>query len=133
MAKKNPETKRVDFKISAPKANWVGVAGDFNGWKPDGLTAKKDRGGVWKATAMVAPGTYEYKFVVDKDDVVEIKAKDKVKIKIKDNLELAKDRTVPGWLEFNAEQMKGKVLRLPEKTDIQQPIQEQLIVELYSK
>ena len=72
-------------------------------------------------------------YLVDKDDVVEIKAKDKVKIKIKDNLELAKDRTVPGWLEFNAEQMKGKVLRLPEKTDIQQPIQEQLIVELYSK
>ena len=72
-------------------------------------------------------------YLVDKDDVIEIKAKDKVKIKIKDNLELSKDRTVPGWLEFNAEQMKGKVLRLPEKTDIQQPIQEQLIVELYSK
>ena len=72
-------------------------------------------------------------FLVDKDDVVEIKAKDKVKIKIKDNLELAKDRTVPSWLEFNAAEMKGKVLRLPEKTDIQQPIQEQLIVELYSK
>jgi len=72
-------------------------------------------------------------FLVDKDDVVEIRAKDKVKIKIKDNLELAKDRTVPAWLEFSAIEMKGKVLRLPEKTDIQQPISEQLIVELYSK
>lgn len=72
-------------------------------------------------------------YLVDKDDLVEIKAKDKAKIKIKDNLELAKDRTVPGWLEFNAAEMKAKVLRLPEKTDIQQPIQEQLIVELYSK
>ena len=72
-------------------------------------------------------------FLVDKDDVVEIKSKDKVKIKIKENLELSKDRTVPSWLEFNAEQMKGKVLRLPEKNDIAQPIQEQLIVELYSK
>ncbi len=72
-------------------------------------------------------------YLVDKDDVVEIKAKDKVKIKIKDNLELSKDRTVPSWLEFVAGEMKGKVLRLPEKTDIQQPIQEQLIVELYSK
>jgi small subunit ribosomal protein S4 len=70
---------------------------------------------------------------VHKDDVVEIKAKDKVKIKIKDNLELSKDRTVPAWLEFNASEMKGKVLRLPEKSDIQQPISEQLIVELYSK
>ena len=72
-------------------------------------------------------------YLVGKDDVIEIKSKDKVKIKIKDNLELAKDRTVPGWLEFSAAEMKGKVLRLPEKNDIQQPIQEQLIVELYSK
>jgi len=72
-------------------------------------------------------------FLVAKDDVVEIKAKDKAKIKIKDNLELSKDRTVPAWLEFNPGEMKGKVLRLPEKNDIQQPISEQLIVELYSK
>lgn len=72
-------------------------------------------------------------YLVDKDDLVEIKSKDKVKIKIKDNLELSKDRTVPSWLEFNAAEMKAKVLRLPEKGDIQQPIQEQLIVELYSK
>ena len=72
-------------------------------------------------------------YLVEKDDLIEIKAKDKAKIKIKDNLELAKDRTVPSWLEFSAAEMKGKVLRLPEKADIQQPIQEQLIVELYSK
>ena len=72
-------------------------------------------------------------FLVDKDDLVEIKAKDKAKAKIKDNLELSKDRTVPSWLEFSAADMKAKVLRLPEKNDIQQTIQEQLIVELYSK
>ena len=72
-------------------------------------------------------------YLVDQDDLIEIKAKDKAKIKIKDNLELSKDRTVPSWLEFSAADMRGKVLRLPEKTDIQQPIQEQLIVELYSK
>jgi small subunit ribosomal protein S4 len=72
-------------------------------------------------------------YLVDKDDLVEIKAKDKAKVKIKDNLEISKERTVPSWLEFNADQMKGKVLRLPEKNDIQQQIQEQLIVELYSK
>ncbi|MCG2714056.1 MAG: 30S ribosomal protein S4 [Candidatus Omnitrophica bacterium] len=72
-------------------------------------------------------------YLVDKDDLVAINCKDKVKIKIKDNLELAKDRTVPAWLAFSAIEMKGTVLRLPEKNDIQQPIQEQLIVELYSK
>ncbi|MFA6357194.1 MAG: 30S ribosomal protein S4 [Candidatus Omnitrophota bacterium] len=72
-------------------------------------------------------------FLIDKDDIIEIKAKDKAKIKVKDNMELSKERTVPSWLEFDAASMKAKVLRLPEKSDIQQPIQEQLIVELYSK
>jgi len=72
-------------------------------------------------------------YLVDKDDLIEVKAKDKVKVKIKENLELSKDRTVPSWLEFDAANMKAKVTRLPGKGDIQQPIQEQLIVELYSK
>ncbi len=72
-------------------------------------------------------------YLVAANDQVEVKAKDKAKAKIKDNLELSKDRTVPAWLEFNAAGMSAKVLRLPEKGDIQQPIQEQLIVELYSK
>lgn len=72
-------------------------------------------------------------FLVAANDVIEVKAKDKAKAKIKDNLELSKDRTVPAWLEFSSAEMKAKVLRLPEKGDIQQTIQEQLIVELYSK
>jgi len=72
-------------------------------------------------------------YLVDKDDIVQIKAKEKALNKIKDNLELSKDRTVPGWLEFSAAEFKTKILRLPDKDDIQQPIQEQLIVELYSK
>lgn len=65
MVKKIAEKKKVEFKISAPKANWVGVAGDFNGWRPDALTARKDRNGTWKASATVPTGTYEYKFVID--------------------------------------------------------------------
>lgn len=65
MAKKSIVSKKVEFKIAAPNANWVGIAGDFNDWRPDSLTARKDRGGVWKATAMVSAGTHEYKFVVD--------------------------------------------------------------------
>ena len=65
MAKKAGVTKKVEFEISAPKARWVGVAGDFNGWKPDNLVAKKDRNGAWKATAIVPEGTHEYKFVID--------------------------------------------------------------------
>jgi len=72
-------------------------------------------------------------FLVDKDDVIQVKTKEKALNKIKDNLELSKGRTVPSWLEFNKADFSAKVLRLPEKDDIQFPIQEQLIVELYSK
>lgn len=72
-------------------------------------------------------------FLVSQDDTVQVKVKEKALKKIKENLELSKDRTVPPWLEFNATQLSAKVIRLPDKEDIQQPIQEQLIVELYSK
>lgn len=72
-------------------------------------------------------------FLVSKDDIVEIKAKEKPLKKIRDNLELSKERTVPKWLEFNLQDLKTKVLRLPEKEDGESAIQEQLIVELYSK
>jgi small subunit ribosomal protein S4 len=72
-------------------------------------------------------------FLVDKEDVIEVRAKDKAMKKIKENIELAKDRTVPTWLQYDAAAMKAKVLRLPEKGDIAHTIQEQFIVELYSK
>ncbi len=72
-------------------------------------------------------------FLVSQGDTVALKVKEKALKKIKENLELSKDRTVPSWLEFNTTQLSAKVTRLPDKEDIQQPIQEQLIVELYSK
>jgi len=72
-------------------------------------------------------------FLVNKSDSVELKTKEKSLMAIRENLELTKQREVPGWLEFNRDKLEAKVLRLPEKEDIQQPIQEQLIVELYSK
>lgn len=72
-------------------------------------------------------------FLIDKDDVIELKAKDKALKKIRENMEIIKDRTVPSWLEFNSQDLKAKVLRLPEKEDSGSNIEEQLIVELYSK
>jgi small subunit ribosomal protein S4 len=72
-------------------------------------------------------------YLVDKDDIIEVRAKEKAKNKIKENLELSKDRDVPSWLAFDAAGLKATVSRLPEKDDIQQPIEEQLIVEFYSK
>ncbi|MDD5156055.1 MAG: 30S ribosomal protein S4 [Candidatus Omnitrophica bacterium] len=72
-------------------------------------------------------------YPVDKGDAIELKAKDKSLPKFKENLELSKDRSVPAWLEFDPAALSAKVLRLPEKEDIPSTIQEQLVVELYSK
>jgi len=72
-------------------------------------------------------------YLVDKDDTIVAKAKEKAVNKLKENLEASKDRAVSAWLELNRNELSAKVLRLPEKEDIQFPIQEQLIVELYSK
>jgi small subunit ribosomal protein S4 len=48
-------------------------------------------------------------------------------------VETARGRGVPEWLELDAEAFSGKVLRVPTREDIKLPVQEQLIVELYSK
>ena len=72
-------------------------------------------------------------YLVEQGDIIQVEAKEKAMKKLRENLELSRDRTVSSWLEFNPQELKAKVLRLPEKEDIQQPIQEQLIVELYSK
>lgn len=53
--------------------------------------------------------------------------------RIKGNLERTKDRPSPAWIQLDAEQFRGTILRMPQKDDIGLPIQEQLIVELYSK
>ncbi|MFH1752655.1 MAG: 30S ribosomal protein S4 [Candidatus Omnitrophota bacterium] len=72
-------------------------------------------------------------FLIKKDDAVRLKLKDKQKKIVKDTLEILKDRAVPGWLSQEADNMAGKVLELPKREDVGFPIQERLIVELYSK
>jgi small subunit ribosomal protein S4 len=47
--------------------------------------------------------------------------------------EFASHGTMPNWLEVDRDNYKGKVLSLPKREDIQLPVNEQLIVELYSK
>jgi len=51
----------------------------------------------------------------------------------KDNLERTKDRLAPAWIQIDREQLRGVVTRIPQRDDVGAPIQEQLIVELYSK
>lgn len=53
--------------------------------------------------------------------------------RIKDNIELTKERGLPKWLEVDPNNLEAKVVKLPERDDVGFPIQEQLIVELYSK
>lgn len=72
-------------------------------------------------------------YSVRQGDTIEIKGKDGVRKTVKTNIELSKDRGVAPWLEADLENLKAKVLRLPDRDDIRMPIQEQLIVELYSK
>lgn len=67
-------------------------------------------------------------------DVIELKTKRDPLIKrLKENQETFKDRAIPKWLEAAQNEFKAKVVALPTKEDIGFPIQEQLIVELYSK
>jgi 1,4-alpha-glucan branching enzyme len=68
-AKKPPQPKRrrVQFVLSAQGAQKVYLVGDFNEWNEKTLPMKKDSEGTWKRTALLAPGQYEYKFLVDGD------------------------------------------------------------------
>jgi len=53
--------------------------------------------------------------------------------RIKQNLERTKDRVIPAWIQVDPDHLTGTIIRMPQKDDIGLPIQEQLIVELYSK
>jgi small subunit ribosomal protein S4 len=72
-------------------------------------------------------------FRVSKGNVVAIKEKSRSNEQIKSSVETARARGVPGWLDLQPESFSGTVLELPSREEIKLPIQEQLIVELYSK
>ena len=59
------ETKPTEFKLYAPGAKKVVVAGSFNKWDTKKLAAKKDTKGNWLIKASLKPGKHEYKFIVD--------------------------------------------------------------------
>jgi len=72
-------------------------------------------------------------YLVRPGDVIEVIPQGKELEIIKESLALAEQRGFPEWVEVNIEEMKGKFVRLPERQEIQLPVQEQLIVEFYSK
>ena len=66
-------------------------------------------------------------------DVIAVRDKSKSSEKFKAIQEIAGSKVVPEWLEFDAENMTGKVVAACSREDVDLPIQEHLIVELYSK
>ena len=72
-------------------------------------------------------------YLVKPGDVVSVRESKKDNSTIKANAEENAAKPVPEWLEKNAETLSGKVVRLASREDIDIPIEEHLIVELYSK
>ncbi|HEX7419587.1 MAG TPA: 30S ribosomal protein S4 [Thermoanaerobaculia bacterium] len=72
-------------------------------------------------------------FQVKKGDSIQVREKSRKNDQIRQAVETAAGRGVPSWLALNAEQFQGTVQDVPKREDIRLPIQEQLIVELYSK
>jgi small subunit ribosomal protein S4 len=72
-------------------------------------------------------------YLVKPGDVVELREKSKKVVRILEALEGVARRGVPQWLELDKDQLKGGVKGLPSREEITIPIQEKLIVELYSK
>lgn len=66
-------------------------------------------------------------------DVISFAAKDAAVKYVKKNLEMNDGWSTPSWLEADKEALTGKVIRVPEREDITVPVNEQLIIELYSK
>ena len=72
-------------------------------------------------------------YLVKAGDTIEIKEKNKGSQRYKDILEVTAGRMVPEWLDVDAENLKGTVKELPLREAIDVPVDEMLIVELYSK
>ncbi|MBW1790681.1 MAG: 30S ribosomal protein S4 [Deltaproteobacteria bacterium] len=72
-------------------------------------------------------------FFIKVNDEISIREKSRKIEAIADSLEAVARRGVPSWLELDQDNFKGKIKSMPDRQEITMPIQEQLIVELYSK
>lgn len=72
-------------------------------------------------------------YIVKPGQIIEIKEKSKGKARVNEALETVERRGIPQWLELDKASHKGVVKALPKREDITMPIQEQFIVELYSR
>ena len=72
-------------------------------------------------------------YLLKENDVISIAAKSAKSAVFAESIASIDRRSVPEWLSLDGESFKGTVKRLPTREDVTIPIQEQLIVELYSK
>jgi len=72
-------------------------------------------------------------YLLKPGDIVAVVEKSRSSEKFKDILDKAGGRVVPKWLEFDHDNLTGKVVSLPLREEIDLPVQEHLIIELYSK
>ncbi len=72
-------------------------------------------------------------YLVKPGDVIAVRESKKDSAIIKANVEANSARPVPAWLEKNVEKLSGKVVTLASREDVDIPVEEHLIVELYSK
>ncbi len=72
-------------------------------------------------------------YLVKAGDVISVREIKKDSPIIKENVEVNASRPVPAWLEKEAEKLSGKVVSLASREDVDLPVEEHLIVELYSK
>ena len=72
-------------------------------------------------------------YLIKAGDVIEIREKSRSLQRYKDILEVTAGRLVPAWLDVDQENFKGTVKNLPTREEIDVPVDEMLIVELYSK
>jgi len=72
-------------------------------------------------------------FMVKPNDIIQIKTDDKSMATIKLNVETTKERKVPGWMEVDQANLTIKIIRVPTREDVTFTVNEQLVVELYSR
>lgn len=72
-------------------------------------------------------------YQVAQQEKIEMRTKEKLAKLLKENLEVTKDRIIPAWLKVDSAHLKAEVVALPKREQVPFPVQEQLIVELYSK
>jgi len=72
-------------------------------------------------------------YQVNTDDEIEVREKAKKQARIQSSLELSEQYGVVDWIEMDAKAMKGTFKRVPDRSELPAEINEQLVVELYSK